>query len=238
MESQPTTPTPHEQLRVEFNRWASEGRGQGMESEHLAIAQGMLARMRLGAAEAVLDVGCGTGWLLRLLAERIPRGRFVGVDLADQMVAQARQAVGDEARFTFAVASVERLPFPEASFDRVVSIESAYYWPDPAAGLREIARVLRPGGSAWILINYYRDNPHCHQWGPLLPPTHLLSAEQWAERFRQAGLVDVRYERIPDPTPVPEVYQGRWFRDAEQLRAFRAFGALLVRGEKPTATPH
>jgi len=64
-------------------------------------------------------------------------------------------------------------------------VESAYYWPDPARGLREILRVLREGGSAWILINYYRDNPHCHQWAAqFATPAHLLSAEEWSILFR------------------------------------------------------
>ena len=58
-----------------------------------------------------------------------------------------------------------------------MSVESAYYWPDPAAGYGELYRVLQPGGAAWILINYYRDNPYCHQWGGLLAvPTHLLAS--------------------------------------------------------------
>jgi SAM-dependent methyltransferase len=110
-------------------------------------------------------------------------------------------------------------------------VESAYYWPDPVAGIREIFRVLRPGGAAWILINYCRDNPHCHQWGPLLAvPTHLLLAEDWAEFFRAAGFTDVAHERVVDPTPSPEVYSGKWFRDAAQLRAFKAEGALLIHG--------
>jgi len=94
--------------------------------------------------------------------------------------------------------------------------------------------VLREGGSAWVLINYYRDNPHCHQWGEILSvPAHLLSAEEWAAMFREAGFVEVAHQRIPDPTPTPEVCAGRWFRNAEQLRAFRAEGALLVHGTKP-----
>jgi len=97
----------------------------------------------------------------------------------------------------------------------------------------EIFRVLREGGSAWILINYYRDNPHCHQWGPLLAvPTRLLWAEEWATLFREAGFADVAHRRIPDDTPAPEVYTGKWFRDAAELRAFRAEGALLVHGTK------
>jgi hypothetical protein len=83
------------------------------------------------------------------------------------------------------------------------------------------------------LINYYRDNPHCHQWGEKLAVrTHLLSADEWAALFREAGLHDVAHRLIPDPTPPPAVYTGRWFRDASQLAAFRKIGALLIHGTK------
>jgi hypothetical protein len=84
-----------------------------------------------------------------------------------------------------------------------------------------------------VLINYFRDNPHCHQWGNLLAvPTHLLPAKEWAEHFRAAGFTNVAYERVVDPSPSPGVYTGRWFRDAVHLRAFKAEGALLVHGTK------
>jgi hypothetical protein len=84
-----------------------------------------------------------------------------------------------------------------------------------------------------MLINYYRDNPHCHQWGALLAvKTHLLLADEWAELFTGAGFTEVAHERVVDPSPSPETYTGRWFRDAAQLRAFKAEGALLVHGEK------
>jgi SAM-dependent methyltransferase len=128
---------------------------------------------------------------------------------------------------------VAEIPWEPNFFTHVISVESAYYWPNPTAGLKEIHRVLRPGGSAWILINYYRDNAHCHQWGALLAvPTHLLSAEEWSTLFRQAGFARVEHERVVDPSPSPERYTGRWFRDAAQLRAFKAEGALLVFGSK------
>jgi ubiquinone/menaquinone biosynthesis C-methylase UbiE len=190
--------------------------------------------MDLRPDENVLDVGCGAGWLSRLIAERVTEGRVVGMDLSDEMIRRARSVSVGLGRVIFVVGGVDEIPWEDNFFTRVISVESAYYWPDPARGLREIFRVLRPGGSTWVLINYYRDNPHCHQWGSLLAvPTHLLSVEQWGTLFREAGLVEVEYHRIPDDTPAPEVYTGRWFRDAAQLRAFRQEGALLVHGTKP-----
>ncbi len=221
-------------MREEFNRWAEAGRGEGMERDHRRIAEQTLALMNLRPDENVLDVGCGVGWLCRLIAERVPEGRVVGMDVSDEMVRRARQASVELGHVMFVVGGVDEIPWEGSFFTRAISVESAYYWPEPVRGLREIFRVLRPGGSAWVLINYYRDNPHCHQWGALLAvPTRLLSAEEWAGLFREAGFAEVAHRRIPDDTPVPEVYTGRWFRDAAQLRAFRQEGALLVHGTKP-----
>jgi ubiquinone/menaquinone biosynthesis C-methylase UbiE len=220
-------------LREEFNRWAEAGRGEGMEQDHLPIALPALEKMRLAPADNVLDVGCGTGWLSRRLARLAPEGRVIGMDISDEMIRHARRASVDFENLMFVTGEVTGIPWQPNFFSRVISVESSYYWPDPVAGLKETFRVLQDGGSAWILINYYRDNPHCHQWGDLLAvKTHLLLADEWSELFRAAGLTSVEHERIVDRSPTPEVYTGRWFRDAEHLQAFKAEGALLVYGTK------
>ena len=224
---------PTEQLREEFNRWAEDGRGEGMEQDHLPITLPVLEKMRLAATNNVLDVGCGAGWLARRLARLVPEGRVVGMDISDEMVRRARRACLEHDNLLFVVGEAGGIPWVANFFAHAISVESAYYWPQPVAGLREIFRVLQEGGAAWVLINYYRDNPHCHQWSRhYAVPTQLLSAEEWAGHFREAGFERVAHERVVDPSPSPEVYTGRWFRDAEQLRAFKAEGALLVRGVK------
>jgi arsenite methyltransferase len=222
-----------EKLREEFNRWAEAGRGEGMEEDHLPITLPVLDMMKLAPGDNLLDVGCGVGWLARLLSERVPEGRVVGIDIADEMVRRARRNYVAVENAMFVMGSVDEIPWDANFFTHAISVESAYYWPDPARGLREIHRVLREGGSAWILINYYRDNPHSHQWASQFAiPARLLSAEDWASMFREAGFTAVAHCRIPDPTPAPESYTGRWFRDAAQLRAFRKEGALLLQGTK------
>jgi SAM-dependent methyltransferase len=220
-------------LREEFNRWAEAGRGDGMERDHLPITLPVLERMRIAATDNVLDVGCGSGWLARRLAKLAPEGRVVGMDVSDEMIRAARRTSLEQDNILYVQGEAGEIPWEANFFQHAVSVESAYYWPEPRAGMREIFRVLRPGGAAWILINYYRDNPHCHQWGPLLAvETRLLLAEEWMELFREAGFGEVAQERVVDGSPTPESYMGRWFRDAEQLRAFKAEGALLVRGVK------
>jgi len=222
-----------ETLRDEFNRWAEAGRGEGMEHDHLPITLPVLDKMRLAPTDNVLDLGCGSGWLSRRLGEMVPEGRVVGMDISDEMIRIARRNSVNQHNLLFVTGEVAEIPWEPNFFTHAISIESAYYWPNPAAGVKEICRVLRPGGSAWILINYYRDNPHCHQWGPLLAvPTQLLSAEEWSDLFRQVGFTQVTHERIVDPSPSPETYTGRWFRDAAHLRAFKAEGALLICASK------
>jgi arsenite methyltransferase len=222
-----------ENLREEFNRWAVDGKGESMEHDHWPIAKPTLELMQIAETDKILDAGCGAGWLSRILARRVPRGRVVGMDISDEMIQHARASSTGAGNLSFLVGSVDAIPWEQDFFDRIITVESSYYWPDPAKGLRELYRVAAKGGSAWTLINYYRDNPYGHQWGPKLAvPTQLLSAEEWKELFRDAGFNDVAHRQIPDPTPNPETYTGRWFRDAKELTAFRAIGALLVHGTK------
>jgi len=227
------TPDPNEALRQEFNRWAEAGRGEHMEEDHLPIVLPVLDEFGIAPHDNVLDMGCGAGWFTRLLAERVPEGRVVGMDISDEMIRRARRNYVDVENAMFIVGAVDEIPWDANFFTHAISIESAYYWPDPGRGLREMHRVLREGGSAWILINYYLENPHCHQWKNVFAtPAHLFSAQEWAALFRGAGFSDIGHRQVPDPTPAPETYSGRWFRDAAELRAFREAGALLVHGVK------
>jgi ubiquinone/menaquinone biosynthesis C-methylase UbiE len=112
-----------------------------------------------GAPAGVLDVGCGTGYLLQQLARRWPAtNRFVGVDPAPSMIDLAT-ARADDGRLAFCAGVAERLPCPDGAFDLVVSTTSFDHWADQPAGLAECARVLAPGGrlvlvdqfSLWLL---------------------------------------------------------------------------------------
>src|ERR1700689_4380286 len=171
----------HEQLREEFNRWAEAGRGEGMEQDHLPIVLPVLDRMRLQPYDNILDLGCGAGWLSSLLAEQVPEGRVIGIDVSDEMIRRARRRNVNVENAMFVIGEAEQIPWDAAFFDKAISVESAYYWPNPAKAMSEIFRVLCEGGSAWIAINYYRDNPHSHQWKDILTvPAHLLSADEWA----------------------------------------------------------
>jgi ubiquinone/menaquinone biosynthesis C-methylase UbiE len=91
----------------------------------------------------ILDIGCGTGRLLRKAGTRWPAARLVGVDPAEGMVAMARQLTPAA---TFKVGAAEALPIPDASVDIALSTLSFHHWRSRDAGLRDVTRVLRPGG--------------------------------------------------------------------------------------------
>jgi SAM-dependent methyltransferase len=104
-----------------------------------------LDQLRVGPGDDVLEVGFGGGALLADLLEAT-RGRVIGVDVSEAMVKRARRRFRTAERLDLYEASVEALPLAEASVDRACSVNNLYFWPDPAMALRELARVIRPGG--------------------------------------------------------------------------------------------
>ncbi len=103
-----------------------------------------LALASAHAPNRVLDVGCGTGLMLRQLAERLPdAAELTGVDAATGMIEAAKSTDG---RLRYVQGNAERLPFENASFDLLVSTTSFDHWADQPAGLAECHRVLAPGG--------------------------------------------------------------------------------------------
>jgi ubiquinone/menaquinone biosynthesis C-methylase UbiE len=99
----------------------------------------------------VLDVGTGPGRVPLAVATMNPQLVVEGVDLADEMIDHARRLtahLGD--RVSFAVADVAKLPYPDATFDLIVSTLSQHHWRNVDGGMGELLRVLRPGGQIWI----------------------------------------------------------------------------------------
>jgi ubiquinone/menaquinone biosynthesis C-methylase UbiE len=112
--------------------------------------------------DRVLEVGFGPGVGIQLLARSASVGYVAGVDYSEAMVAQATarnaQAI-ERGRVDVRHGSVERLPFADLSFDKALAINSMQVWPDAGAGLREMRRVLKPGGSIALGFTPYAGQP-------------------------------------------------------------------------------
>ncbi|HXY48000.1 MAG TPA: class I SAM-dependent methyltransferase [Terriglobales bacterium] len=228
-----------DRLQREFNRWAEAGEGEKMEQHHLDITEKTIRRMNLRSGERVLDLGCGSGWATRLLARLVcdgPQGfgQVIGVDVSDEMIRLARQASKDFENVMYVWGSAAQIPWEENFFDKVLSVESFYYYPDQDRALAELFRVLAPKGRLFILINLYRDNPYSLQWvDKLKVPVHVRSAAEYVDLLKKHAFENVEYAQIADDTPTPDDYVTTSFRSLEDLRAFKRIGALLLMASKP-----
>src|SRR5947209_2237354 len=226
-------------LRDEFNRWAEQGKGEEMEQHHADITHKTLQRMELRAGERVLDLGCGAGWATRILARLVgdgPEGfgQVVGLDISDEMVRRARAASREFDNVLYVCGSAQQVPWEENFFDKVLSVESFYYYPDQDRALAELFRVMAPRGRMFILINLYKDNEYSLQWvDKLKVPVHVRSAAEYVELLKKHAFENVEAQRIPDDTPTPDDYKTTSFRSLDDLKAFKREGALLLMASKP-----
>jgi SAM-dependent methyltransferase len=221
-----------ERLRLEFNDWARAGRGASMEKGHRPLGEQAIELMGIASDAQVLDVGCGSGWATRLMAEKARDGRVVGIDIADEMIAVAREGSEQFSNLEFRVGSAEALPFAAGEFTAAFSMESLYYYADVLVALKEIKRVLGPGGLFVTVIDLYQENTPSHQWVEQLKvPVHVLSIPQYRSLFEGAGFINVRDRRLHDATPVPENYSGGSFKTREDYVLYKETGSLMLSGQ-------
>jgi ubiquinone/menaquinone biosynthesis C-methylase UbiE len=232
----PEKPTSSDQLlREEFNKWAADGRGDEMERHHISIVEQTLNQMDLNRGERVLDLGCGVGWASRIMARMVaPEGQVVGIDISDEMISRARAASRGFDNVMFVWGSAQQLPWQENFFDKVLSVESFYYYADQDRAIAELFRVIAPKGKLYILINLYRENHYSLRWvDELKVPVQVRSEQEYVDLLKKHTFENVRAVRVPDETPTPETYSGKWFKSAEELRDFKRIGALLLIADKP-----
>ena len=224
-----------ERLREVFDTWAEQDSGMGMEESHRHLGLAIGHEVPAGESDTILDLSCGTGWFARhLAAEVVPNGHVVGIDLSPKMIEQARESSGEFSNIRFEVARAEKLPLEDGSIDHVVSIESFYYYPDQVAAGHEIFRVLKPGGTFFVAMNFYLENRYSHRWMDDIDAImHCKGTDQYNTLFRACGFIDVGDQRIRGEGPVPEKPDGKWFKSLEQLKGFLEEGSLLISGRKP-----
>jgi len=139
-----------------FNRWAATYDRHVLQRLVFEPVQRTLLEMaavEVPKPGAILDVGCGTGRLLRAAEPMFPLARLEGVDAAAEMIRYARAALPAGSRITFAQATAESLPFPDGVFDLVFSTMTYHHWAAQRQGIVEVARVLAPGGR-WLLADF------------------------------------------------------------------------------------
>lgn len=130
-----------------------------MNQTHSKLTSWGLEYVLVARDAMVLDIGCGGGRTVQRLADMADQGKVFGIDYAETSVAAVRplNATGiASGRVEVQQATVSQLPFANNTFHLVTAIETHYYWPNHLHDLREIYRVLRPGGSLLLIAEAFR----------------------------------------------------------------------------------
>ncbi len=167
-----------------FDRWSrtyerSIGQVFLFTRVHRAVIALVAALAGETPPERVLDVGCGTGRLLRRAARQWPDARLVGVDPAAGMVEAARRLAPE---IEFHAGKGEAIPLSDSSVDAAFSTISFHHWEDQARGLRELLRVLRPGGFFCLA-----DGAIPGPLGRMVPHTRVHTPAELRDMFTAAG---------------------------------------------------
>jgi ubiquinone/menaquinone biosynthesis C-methylase UbiE len=168
--------------------------GRFMNRVNRKIIDSTIALLELHPQHHVLDIGFGGGVSLSRLARTVNGGLISGIDLSPDMVHEAerrfRRLIA-EGRMRVQLGDVSHLPFPDAAFDRVFTINTIYFWPDALQGLGEIRRVLKDTGRAAIAI---RSGEKMGNYAVTKYDFRLFSPDDVANLMRQAGFHDIRVD--------------------------------------------
>ena len=176
-----------------------------MNSRHSKVTDWGLSHALLGKTDIILDVGCGGGRTVGKLAAIAAEGKVYGIDHSAESVAMAmrtNQQRVDLARVEIREASVSRLPFSDSAFDVVTAVETHFWWPALPTDLREVLRVLKPGGRLVIIAEVYKGAAafasRAAERYSKKTGMALLSVEEHRELLMDAGYSDVQV--IPEPS--------------------------------------
>jgi SAM-dependent methyltransferase len=175
---------------------------RAMNLSHAAMTDWALQQVTVAKTSAILDVGCGGGRTVARLAALAPEGKVFGLDYSAASVAVSRATNAREietGRVQIEQGSVAALPFPDRTFDIVTAVETHYYWPDLPANVRQVLRVLKPGGTFALIAETYRGGPLRLLYGivmPLLRAAFLSDAEH-RDLLTQVGFAEVSTKHLP-----------------------------------------
>ena len=167
-----------------------------MNESHAKLVAWGLAHIDFAPHDTVLDIGCGGGNTLARMAERVTEGHLVGIDYAETSVEASRTfnaGLIEAGRMEILHGSVEHLPFADGHFDAVVTVESFYFWPSPEESLKEVARVIRRGGTFLLLAEIYGRDDLPEGIRARVAEYSLTNPtpEEFERLFRAAGFSDV-----------------------------------------------
>jgi ubiquinone/menaquinone biosynthesis C-methylase UbiE len=228
----------HSRIANTFDDWAKTGRGEGMETGHGDVVHQVIPQLEISAGDQILDLGCGIGWATRTLAKAAAGAGAVGVDISKEMIAKAEELHSFTIRARYEVMPFEDLDLKDNHFSHVFSMEALYYAPNVDKALSEVLRVLKPGGRADIVIDFYSDNEATRSWSETIDaPMTWKSEADWVATFESAGFEGVTTTRVIDsrgPGDEANFTPSGIYPDWAARVRFHEAGSLWIHARKPS----
>jgi ubiquinone/menaquinone biosynthesis C-methylase UbiE len=173
-----------------------------MALDHRDLTDWTLDQLSLQEHDHVLDIGCGSGLAVERISAISAQGYVVGIDYSPAMIRQAtrrNRCAIRKGHVGILRGNVSALPFADNRFDKACAIEAFYFWPDPSEDLREVARVLRPGGIAAFSMDISKEGLDKSAIAAIALRLGLpvYSGQEMEALLSQAGFTDVRSKAIP-----------------------------------------
>jgi len=172
-----------------------------MNKRHSAVTDWGLTHVSIGRQETVLDLGCGGGRTVDKLAAAATEGRVYGIDFSEESVAASKRTNArwiEMGQVEIRHGAVSQLPFADGMFDLATAVETHFWWPDLPGDMREVFRVVKPGGRLILIAEVYkgansRMSRMLEQHGPKMG-LKLLTVEEHRELLANAGFADVQVD--------------------------------------------
>ncbi len=140
---------------------------KSMNKNHSDLTDWGLEHIKIERRSKVLDVGCGGGRTVSKLCGIVGNGKVYGVDYSELCVSKSQKLNSKNiicGKAKILKASVSSLPFEDNSFDSVTAVETYYFWPDKQNDLKEILRVLKPGGKILMVFEMLKTDNDPFKW--------------------------------------------------------------------------
>lgn len=140
---------------------------KSMNKGHYAVTGWGLEKVAFKKNDVILDIGCGGGKTVHRLCGLVPKGKVYGMDYSDLAVEQStamNKRYIKSGRVDIRKGSVSNMPYKDRTFDVVTGIETFYFWPEPIEDLKEVRRVLKPGGTLLLVFEAMKDRENPDKW--------------------------------------------------------------------------
>jgi SAM-dependent methyltransferase len=177
--------------------WLGRMMVRGMNMGHAKLTDWGLGHISIRQNDTILDVGCGGGGTIRKLARIAAQGQVHGIDYSEESVrisTKTNRKSIEAGRVEIRHGSVSSIPYPDDRFDLVTAIESHYFWPDLVNDMKEVLRVLKPGGVLLMMGGAYQGGKYDKRNQQLVELGNMAyySVDEFDRLFRTAGFAEVQ----------------------------------------------